>query len=102
MTKKELPINQISDFCRKWNIVEFSLFGSVLREDFSPESDVDVLVQFHPTARYSFFDLVHMQDELKDIFGRKVDLVSKRGIEGSRNPFRRKSILESAEVIYAA
>ncbi len=61
-----------------------------------------MLVLFHPDTHYSFFDLVHMQDELKEIFGREVDLVSKRGIEASRNPIRRKEILESAEVVYAA
>lgn len=99
---RKLPLNEISAFCRKWNIIEFSLFGSVLREDFSPTSDIDVLVLFHPDTHYSFFDLVHMQDELKEIFGREVDLVSKRGIEASRNPIRRKAILESAEVVYAA
>lgn len=99
---RKIPLNEISVFCRKWNILEFSLFGSVLREDFSPESDIDVLVLFHPDTHYSFFDLVHMQDELKEIFGREVDLVSKRGIEASRNPIRRKAILESAEVVYAA
>ncbi len=99
---RKLPLNEIAAFCRKWNILEFSLFGSVLREDFSPTSDIDVLVLFHPDTHYSFFDLVHMQDELKEIFGREVDLVSKRGIEASRNPIRRKEILESAEVVYAA
>jgi uncharacterized protein len=57
---KKLPLNEISAFCRKWNIIEFSLFGSVLREDFSPTSDIDVLVLFHPDTHYSFFDLVHM------------------------------------------
>ena len=93
---RKIPLNEISVFCRKWNILEFSLFGSVLREDFSPESDIDVLVLFHPDTALRFFDLVHMQDELKEIFGREVDLVSKRGVEASRNPIRRKAILESA------
>ncbi len=92
----------ITEFCRKWNIRELSLFGSVLREDFSDDSDIDVLVVFDPSARYGFFDLVHMQSELKELFGRNVDLVSRRGIETSRNPFRRKAILESAEIVYAA
>lgn len=97
-----IPKEKIADFCRRWKITEVALFGSVLREDFSPESDVDVLVSFAPDARWSLLDHVEMQDELKIIFGRNVDLISKRGIERSRNPIRRKEILESAEVIYAA
>jgi uncharacterized protein len=99
---KKLPLNEISAFCRKWNIIEFSLFGSVLREDFSSTSDIDVLVLFSPEARWTLLDMVEMQDELKEIFGREVDLISKRGIEASRNQYRKKEILESAQVIYAA
>ncbi len=97
-----IPKEKIAAFCQRWNITEFALFGSVLREDFGPESDIDVLVSFAPDARWSLLDHVEMQDELKIIFGRNVDLISKRGIERSRNPIRRKEILESAEVIYAA
>ena len=97
-----VPKKKIADFCRRWKIIEFALFGSVLREDFHPKSDIDVLVTFAPDARWSLFDHVEMQDELKALFGRNVDLVSRRGIERSRNPIRRKEILESAEVIYAA
>ena len=97
-----IPKDKIIEFCRRWKITEFALFGSVLREDFGPESDIDVLVTFMPDARWSLLDHVEMQDELKDIFGRAVDLISKRGIERSRNAIRRKEILGSAEVIYAA
>lgn len=101
---KELAVPQekIADFCRRWKITEFALFGSVLREDFRPESDIDALVTFASDARWSLLDHVEMQDELKVLFGRSVDLISRRGIERSRNPIRRKEILESAEVIYAA
>ena len=98
----DVPKEKITNFCKRWKITEFALFGSVLREDFSPESDLDVLVTFAPHARWSLLDHVEMQDELKIIFGRKVDLISKRGIERSRNYIRRKEIIESAEVIYAA
>ena len=98
----DVPKEKIADFCKRWKITEFALFGSVLREDFSPESDLDVLVTFAPHARWSLLDHVEMQDELKIIFGRKVDLISRRGIERSRNYIRRKEIIESAEVIYAA
>lgn len=104
MSKRKISVSRkkIADFCRRWNVVEFSLFGSVLREDFHPDSDVDVLVRFAPDARISLFDLVDMQDELKDVFGRDVDLVEKEAIQQSENYIRRKSILENAKVIYAA
>ena len=98
----EIPIDKIADFCQRWKIIEFAFFGSVLRDDFPPDSDIDVLVKFAPDARWTLFNHVDMQDELEAIFGRKVDLVSKRGIERSRNYIRRKAILNSAKVIYAA
>ena len=93
--------HQIAAFCRKWKIVELALFGSALRDDFSDQSDVDVLATFASDADWSLFDHVTMQDELKAIFGRDVDLVSRQGLEHSRNMIRRRSILESAEVVYA-
>ena len=98
----DLPSEAIADFCRRWLVTEFALFGSVLREDFRPDSDIDVLVSFAPEARWTLLDLVRMEDELKEIFGRDVDLVSRRGIEASPNYLRRKAILSSAEVIHAA
>ena len=98
----EIPKEKIAEFCQKWKIREFAFFGSVLREDFQPDSDIDVLVTFDEKAHHSLFDLVDMQDELKVIFGREVDLVSKRGIESSRNYIRKNAILGSAEAIYAA
>ena len=97
----DIPKEKIAEFCRKWKIREFSLFGSVLRDDFKPESDVDVLVTFDEDARHTLFDLGHMENELKEILGRNVDLVSRRGIETSRNYLRRNAILNSAELIYA-
>ena len=93
---------RISEFCRRWKITEFALFGSVLRDDFRPDSDVDVLVTFAREARWSLFDLVDMQEELQEVFGRKVDLVSRRGIEASHNYLRRKAILSSAEIVHVA
>ena len=95
----DFPFNQVVEFCERWQVKEFSLFGSVRRDDFRPDSDVDVLVSFNPAAQWSLFDLVTMQDELQKIFGRPVDLVER---EGLRNPFRKRSILSSREVIYAA
>ena len=94
----DIPKDKIADFCREWCIVEFALFGSVLREDFRPDSDVDVLVSFVEDARWSLFDLVRMQDELKEMFGHEVDLVEKGGLN---NPFRRHEILTTSEVIHA-
>lgn len=99
-----IPIDheKIADFCQRWKITEFALFGSVLRDDFRPNSDVDVLVTFDADSHWTLFDLVHMEWELEAMFGREVDLVSRRGIERSRNYLRRKAILSSAEVIYVA
>ena len=86
-------------FCQRWKVVELALFGSVLREDFTSQSDIDVLVTFTDEAEWSLLDIVQMRDQLEQIFGRPVDLVEKSAI---RNPFRRKAILGSQKVIYAA
>lgn len=91
--------DQIADFCRRWKITELAFFGSVLRDDFRPDSDVDVLVTFAPNAQWSLFDLVEIQEALSEMLGRKVDLTEKRGL---RNPFRRYEILRTKEVVYAA
>jgi uncharacterized protein len=96
----DLPKEKISDFCRKWNIVDFSLFGSVLRDDFRPDSDVDVLVTFSHDAEWSLLDHIAMEEELAAIFSRKVDMVSRKAIERSENYIRRKAILETARPYY--
>lgn len=101
-TRIKIPKAKIAEFCKRWNVSEFALFGSALRGDFRPDSDVDVLVSFDPKAHVTLFDMVNMQDELKAIFGREVDLVSKQGVLSSRNYLRRKYILESAQVIHVA
>ncbi len=98
-TRVRFDSSAMEAFCRRWRIVELALFGSVLREDFRPDSDVDVLVRFEPDAPWSLLDWVDMGDQLSAILGRSVDLVEKEAI---RNPFRRRTILSSAEVIYAA
>ena len=95
----DIPMENIRAFCVKWKIVEFSLFGSVLRDDFRPDSDIDVLLSFEENTDWSLYDLVDMKDELKTIFGREVDLVEKEAI---RNPYRRRSMLAQHEVLYAA
>lgn len=88
---------RIEAFCQKWKVSEMALFGSVLREDFGPESDVDVMIEFEPNMPWSLYDWIDMIDELSEIFGRKVDLISKKGL---RNPYRKKTIMETNKVIY--
>lgn len=100
--KIQIPGDKITEFCHRWKITELAFFGSVLREDFRPDSDVDVLVTFSADAGWSLFDHVKMQDELSTVLGREVDLVSKRAIENSHNWIRKQSILDSAEIYYAA
>ena len=92
----------VTAFCRRHHIRRLALFGSVLRDDFRPDSDVDVLVAFAPGARRSILDLMQMKIELSELFDRKVDLLDKHAIEQSDNYIRRRNILESAEVIYGA
>jgi uncharacterized protein len=89
----------IEAFCRKWRVKELSVFGSILREEFGPASDVDVLVDLLPNHGLDLYDWVDMRDELREIFGRDVDLVAKDGL---RNPFRRREILRTARVLYAS
>ena len=97
-----IPRAKIEDFCRRWKIVELSFFGSVLREDFRPNSDVDILVEFSPTSSWGLLDLAKMEEELSQIFNRPVDLVNKKAVRNSHNWIRKQNILESAEVYYAA
>jgi predicted nucleotidyltransferase len=88
---------KLRDFCRRWKVTEFALFGSATRpEEFREDSDVDVLVRFDPDAEWSLFDHVHMQDELREIFGRDVDLLTRRAVEHSLNPYRQQAILSTA------
>ena len=91
--------DRIAGFCRRWKITEMSLFGSVVREDFRPDSDVDVLVSFEAGAGLSLFDFVTLREELATLIGRPVDLVEEAGL---RNPYRRAAILKSKQVLYAA
>lgn len=97
--KIPVPQDRIRQFCQKWKIAELSLFGSALRDDFRPESDVDVLISFAKDARWSLYDWLDMIDELRGIFGRNVDLLSSRAL---RNPFRREQVLSAREVLFAA
>ena len=94
-----IPQKKLNEFCRRWNVVEFAVFGSALREDFNSESDVDVLVTFAPDAEISLFDIAQMQIELERLYRRSVDLIEKASL---RNPYRRREILQTAQVLYAA
>ncbi len=95
----EIAEEKLAELCRKWKVREFSLFGSILRDDFGPDSDVDVLVVFHADAHWSAWDLMDMKEEIEALFGRSVDLVEK---EALRNPWRKRRILSTYEVVYAA
>ena len=95
----DIPEDKLADFCRRRKVVELALFGSVLRDDFGPGSDIDVLVTFTPDCGWSLWDLFDMREELHQIFGREVDLVEKDAL---RNPFRKHEILRTYKVVYAA
>ncbi len=98
----EASREDITAFCERWQVTRLAVFGPALRGDFGPESDVDLLVSFEDGARHTLFDMVRMEEELKAIFGREVDLVERAGVEQSRNHLRREAILQSTETIYAA
>jgi predicted nucleotidyltransferase len=97
-----VPEEQLAEFCRKWKIAELRVFGSALRADFRPDSDLDLLVTFAPDAEWSLLDHVAMEEGLAKIVGRRVDLVSQRAIERSSNWIRRKAILETAETYFVS
>lgn len=96
----QLPLKKIEEFCKKWKVQQLAIFGSVLTPNFRNDSDIDLLYTFSPDSNWGLFEMVGMREELMKIFGRRVDLVSRKAIEKSRNRFRKQAILESAEVIY--
>lgn len=96
----DIPYDALADYCRRWKITKLEVFGSVLRDDFGPESDVDFLVTFDPTARWTLMGIVRAESELAAIVGRPVDLVERDGIEQSENWMRRKLILSNTRTIY--
>ena len=97
-----LPKAQVATFCARWGVMELALFGSVLREDFGPDSDLDLLVRFRAGRHPSLFGLSRMETELGALVGRRVDLVEREAVEQSRNYIRREAILGSARTIYAS
>jgi uncharacterized protein len=98
----QVPYEEIAALCRKWRIRELALFGSVLRDDFRADSDVDVLVDFEPGAPWTLSSWLSIRDELSSLLGRPVDLVEKGAIEQSRNPFLKRHILMQMEPVYVA
>jgi len=98
----DLPREAVVGFCRKWRIVRLEVFGSALRPDFGVRSDVDLLVTFAADARWSLIDHARMENELAQLLGRDVDLVTRRSVEQSRNWIRRREILSTARTLYAA
>lgn len=98
---EQISEERLRKFCQKWKICELSLFGSALRKDFSPESDIDVLVGFCENAHWSLFDHLRMEQELKELFQREVDLISRRAVEQSTNWIRRNEILKNSHVLFS-
>ena len=92
----------IARFCKRWHIKELALFGSVLRDDFNPSSDIDLLATFDSEADWGLLDLVRMEQELEEMLGRKVDLLTRRAVERSHNSLRRGEILSTAQVVYGS
>ena len=105
-TEKELQLrlaisaDDIACFCERWHVTEMSIFGSALRSDFGLDCDVDVLIEFE-NGKVPGLAFVGMAEEMEQMFGRPVDLVTRFAIEKSKNPFRRKEILGTAKVIHA-
>ena len=97
-----LPTQEIQEFCQRWHITELALFGSVLREDFRPDSDIDILVSFDPNFQRGLTETMQMREELQTIFQRKIDFIVKSAIERSENWLRRQNILTTAQVIYVS
>ncbi|MHC4510611.1 MAG: nucleotidyltransferase family protein [Planctomycetota bacterium] len=95
----DISEDKLGELCRKWKVTELSLFGSILRDDFGPNSDIDVLVVFQLDAPWSLWDLMEMKEQFEALFDRPVDLVEK---EALRNPWRKRQILSTYEVVYAA
>ena len=101
-SRVDLPKEKLAAFCERWGVAEVALFGSVLRDDFQPDSDIDVLVRFHAGRHPSLFGFARMESELSEHVGRRVDLVERNAIERSPNYIRREAILRSARTIYAS
>ncbi len=98
----DVPKEKIAAFCRRNHIRELALFGSALRRDFRPDSDVDMLVEFEPGQQLGLMELVSMENELSEILGRKADMVERQAVEQSENYIRKRYVLQSVEKVYVA
>lgn len=98
MTGVQLRADQLADVCRRHHVQELAVFGSVARGEARPDSDIDVLVEFEPSARIGFIALSQLAHELEEVLGRRVDVVTKRGL----HPRIRDRVLAEAEVVFAA
>ena len=96
-----LPMDRIAEFCRKWDVRVFELYGPVLTDDFRQDDDVDVMVTFGPKARWGMFDWVQMIDDLAVVFGRKASLITRCTAEANEYPHRHQRMLAEARVVYA-
>ena len=99
--KLQYDVEAVRQFCRERGVAKLEVFGSALRDDFRPDSDVDLLCTLKPDSPCTLFGWADMQIKLEEILGRPVDLVSRWAIERSRNPYRRQAILSTARPIYA-
>jgi uncharacterized protein len=97
--KIEIDENAITSLAKKYQIREMAFFGSVLREDFNDQSDIDILIKFYDNNNYSLFDLFKMKEDFEEVLGKEVDIIEKDGL---KNPYRREAILKNAKVVYAA
>lgn len=93
-----IPIGPIEDLCRQFEVAELAVFGSAVRHDFRSDSDIDLLVTFQPEAKVGLIAFIGLQQQLEELLGRKVDLVSKRGLK----PLIRDEVIGNAMVLYAA
>ena len=102
MEKLNISRDCLVEFCTRWRISELALFGSVLRDDFGPDSDIDLLVTFEPDAPWSLFDIVRVKQEFEELVGRKVDIIERPALEKHHNPYLKHEILTTAVRIFAA
>jgi uncharacterized protein len=94
----DIPLEALARLCSRYQVRELALFGSVLRDDFREDSDIDILVEYEPDAQVGLYEHFDLQRDLEQLLGRKVDLVSKRGL----NVVIRDDVLRSSQVLYAA
>jgi uncharacterized protein len=102
MKRHQFDMAAIAAVCRRWRVSELAVFGSAVRNVLRPESDIDVLVTFEDGAEPTLFDMSRLSRELAEALDREVDVLTRRGVEESRNPYRRREILDTAETLYAA